>query len=116
MHEVAICESILRIVREIRDENGYGSVHSITLEVGALQLVVPEALDFAFDALTRGTDLESTHLIQQVVPARGQCTACGREQERESLFSPCVDCGGFAFRMISGMELNVKRLEVDADV
>ncbi len=116
MHEVSICESILRIVRQIQEENGYGVIHSITLEVGALQLVVPDALDFAFDALTRGTDLEKTQLIQEVVPARGRCRACGLEQERDSLFSPCASCGGYAFQMVSGMELNVKRMEVDSDV
>lgn len=116
MHEVAICESVLRTMRQVVAEHRYRTVHSVTLHVGALQLVVPDALDFAFGALTRGSEFQDTELVLEVVPARGRCAQCGLEQERESLFSPCADCGGYRFEMVSGMELTIAQMEVDADV
>jgi hydrogenase nickel incorporation protein HypA/HybF len=103
-------------MREIQEENGYAAVASVTLHVGALQMVVPDALDFAFDALTRGTQFEKTNLIQQVMPARGRCRTCGVEQERDSLFSPCESCEGYDFQMLSGMELTIAQMEVETDV
>ncbi len=116
MHEVSICESVLTSVRSIVEENDYGNVLSVTLHVGALQMVVPEALDFAFDALTRGTEFEKTELIQKVLPAIGRCRDCRTEQERDSLFSPCESCGSFSFEMLSGMELTIAHMEVETDV
>lgn len=116
MHEVSICESVLRSMRQIKEEHGYQAVASVTLHVGALQLVVPEALDFAFDALTKGTEFENTRLIQTVIPASGRCKQCGTEQERDSLFSPCEACGSYEFEMLSGMELTIAHMEVEVDV
>ena len=116
MHEVSICESVLRSMREIKEENGYVAVVSVTLHVGALQMVVPEALEFAYDALTKGTEFEHTELIQEVVPARGKCRACQGQQERDSLFSPCENCGSYDFEMQSGMELTIAHMEVETAV
>ena len=103
-------------MRRIHEENGRPEVFSVTVEIGALQLVVPDALDTAFKALTHETEFEQTELIQEVIPARGVCKQCETEQEREELYSACVECGSYNFRMMTGLELNLTSMEVGENV
>ena len=116
MHEVALCESILESMKTIGKENRYPEICSVTVEIGAFQMVVPESLDFAFQALTKGTDFEATQLIQKVIPARARCRDCNQEQILESFFDPCSSCGSYHFEMLNGMELNISQMEVVSNV
>ena len=45
MHEMALAEGILSVVL---DASGGANVRKVDLQVGALQLVVPESLRFSF--------------------------------------------------------------------
>jgi hydrogenase nickel incorporation protein HypA/HybF len=103
-------------MRKIVSDNGYGEVYSVTLDIGQLEAVVPEALDFAFEALREGTEFANTTMIQNVIPARGRCRECGTEQRRETLYDPCVECGGFGFELLTGKGLVISQMEVDSDV
>jgi len=103
-------------MHSIREENDYSEIYSVTVEIGAFQLVVPESLAFAFEALTRETVFENTKLIQKVIPARARCRDCNQEQSVESLFEACGQCGSFNFEMLSGMELNISQMEVESNV
>jgi hydrogenase nickel incorporation protein HypA/HybF len=88
-------------------------VLAVTLEIGALSGVVPEALEFCFDAATRGSLLEGAQLFIERVPATGFCTACGVTSTVETYFDPCPGCGAVALDLRSGDEMRVKDLEVE---
>ena len=58
MHEFSIMQSALnQALREARLA-GAARVHEIRLRIGVLSGVVPDALQFAFEALTPGTFAE----------------------------------------------------------
>ena len=58
MHELSIMQSALnQALREAR-RAGAARVHQIRLRIGVLSGVVPDALQFAFEALTPGTAAE----------------------------------------------------------
>ncbi len=116
MHEATICESILQTMRELKREKGYAEIRSVSLEIGELQLVMPDALDFAFSALTKGTEFENVKLIQNLIPGRGTCNICQVEQARATLYEVCQQCGGYDFTMRNGMELNIVKMEVEKNV
>ena len=61
-----------QVLREAR-RAGAVRVHQIRLRVGVLSGVVPEALQFAFEALTAGTPAEGAILAIDDVPARFWC-------------------------------------------
>ena len=103
-------------MRTLQEKEQFSRVRSITVKVGALQLVVPEALDTAFSALTKGTVFEGANLVQEVVRARAVCHDCGTHQSREQLFDPCRACGSYNLAMLAGMELNISHLEVEDNV
>ena len=110
MHEMSITQSVV----EICEANSGGSrVTAVTLEIGDLAGVVPESIEFCFDACIRGTLLEGAALTIEQVPARGRCHGCGAEFPLHALFDPCPDCGGFGVELLAGAELRVKELEVE---
>jgi len=59
MHELGITRNIVAIVGEAARGR---RVVRITLEVGALAGVLPDALAFCFDAVTQGTAIEGAVL------------------------------------------------------
>jgi hydrogenase nickel incorporation protein HypA/HybF len=110
MHEMAITQNIVAIC----DEHAAGRrVTSVTLEIGDLAGVVPDAVEFCFDACTRDTRMEGAKLVIHRIPAMAHCPSCGSEVAVRACFDPCPSCGVFGLDMITGEELRVKELEVE---
>ena len=113
MHEFSIMQSALsQALRETR-QAGATRVHEIRLRVGALSGVVPEALQFAFEALTPGTPAEGARLTIENVAARFWCATCLREFVAANLHAECPDCGRPSAELRAGRELELSSLEVD---
>jgi hydrogenase nickel incorporation protein HypA/HybF len=49
MHEVSLLESTLELAVDYAHQQGATQIHRLTLRVGQLSGVIPEALQFAFD-------------------------------------------------------------------
>jgi hydrogenase nickel incorporation protein HypA/HybF len=110
MHEMAITHSIVAICAE---HAAGRRIVSVTLEIGDLAGVVPESVEFCFEACIRDTPLEGAELIIQRVPAAARCPACGGEAAVRACFDPCPACGRYGLDLIAGKELRVKELEVE---
>ncbi len=110
MHELSITQGVV----DICESHAAGRrVISVTLEIGDLSGVIPDAVEFCFEACTRDTALEGAKLIIDLVPARGSCADCSAEFPVKAYYEPCPACGSFRVTIISGEELRVKELEVD---
>jgi hydrogenase nickel incorporation protein HypA/HybF len=55
MHEMSLCEGILKILEENAVSQGFTKVKTIWLEIGVLSCVEPEAMKFSFEVISRGT-------------------------------------------------------------
>jgi hydrogenase nickel incorporation protein HypA/HybF len=109
MHELSLIQSVVEIC------SGYAAgrrVTAVTLEVGELSGVVPEALEFCFPSCAAETLLAGATLTIERVPGRGRCL-CGTEFAMEALYAACPACGGYGAALVAGGELRVKELEVD---
>ena len=73
MHELSIMQSALSLALDQARHAGARRVHTIRLRIGALSGVVPDALEFAFEALAPGTAAEGAKLAIEAVPARFWC-------------------------------------------
>lgn len=113
MHELSIMESALNLALEQARKAGASRVHQIRLRIGSLSGVVPDALEFAFEALTPGTAAEGGRLTIEEVPARFWCRACDREFEADDLMSECPRCHEPSGDLRAGRELEVASLEVE---
>lgn len=110
MHELSLVQGVVEICEQ---HSGGRRVLEVTLEIGSLSGVVPEALEFCFEAVVKGTLLEGARLIIERVPATGFCTVCGVVSKMETYFDPCPCCGAHVLDLRSGDEMRVKDLEVE---
>lgn len=55
MHEVSLCESIIRIIERQAEKDGFTRVESVTLTVGDLSGVSIEAMEFCFPMVAKDT-------------------------------------------------------------
>lgn len=110
MHEMSITQSVVDICEKSAEGR---RVLSVTIEIGELSGVVPDAVEFCFEACTRETLLEGARLVIERVAGRGECPTCGAEFPVRTYFDPCPGCGGYGVRVVAGEELRVKELEVE---
>ena len=113
MHELSIAEAVVDIVS--RHAAGR-QVYKVELKVGHLRQVVPQSLEFAFELLTDGTELEDAELTIEQVAARGRCGACGAETTVSSFPLQCGSCGSLDVAVLAGDELLVDALELEEEM
>ena len=113
MHELALTEGILSIVREQAEKNGFSRVLEISLRVGEYSGVIPECLLEFFPIASKGTPAEGARLVIRPVAASFRCFGCGYEGPIPPRTACCPDCGGTAIRMTTGREFYVENLKVE---
>ncbi|MDD2542276.1 MAG: hydrogenase maturation nickel metallochaperone HypA [Desulfuromonadaceae bacterium] len=110
MHEMSITQGIIDLCQE---HAGGRRIRSVDVEIGDLSSVVPEAIEFCFEACSQDTLLEGARLTIIRVPGTGKCQECGRETLLTELYGSCTHCGGNRVVIVSGEELRVREIEVD---
>ena len=109
MHELGITQNVVAIAAE----HAQGAkVRRISLEIGQLTAIMPDAIRFCFDVCTQGTVLEGAALEILERPGVGQCRVCSQQIELSQPFGVC-DCGNTRLDIIQGEELTIKELETE---
>ena len=113
MHELSIARSIVEISSVAVHEDGATKVIAVRVRIGVLSGIAPAALAFSYDVAVRGTPLESSRLIVDLVPVIVHCSDCGRETELpDASRLVCAACGTPTSDIRSGRELEVESIEV----
>jgi hydrogenase nickel incorporation protein HypA/HybF len=110
MHELSIAESVVEVA--LRHAAGR-RVTCVELKVGHLRQVVPSALEFAFELVSKGTALEGAELEIEAVEAAGRCRDCGTESRLVEFPLRCDACGSLDLEVTAGEELLVETLELE---
>jgi hydrogenase nickel incorporation protein HypA/HybF len=110
MHEMSITQGIIDLCIE---HAGGRRVRSLHVEIGELSSVVPDAIEFCFEACSRETLLEGARLTIVRIPGAGKCLECGQQTPLVELYDPCRHCGGNRITVVAGEELRVREIEVD---
>src|SRR5919109_59894 len=109
MHELSIADAIVTIAR---DHAQGRRVASVEVKVGRLRQVVPDALEFAFELVAAGTEVEGARLDVEHVGPRVYCGKCEIETEVTGFPLACGNCGSVDVHVIAGDELLVDSLEL----
>jgi len=112
MHETGIMENTLQIALQEARAAGATRLHRLRLRIGVLSGVVPEALQFAFELVSRGTMAEGGRLEIENVNAAYWCDACDKEFEPEDWAAPCPNCGQPSSLLRRGRELELTSVEI----
>jgi hydrogenase nickel incorporation protein HypA/HybF len=111
MHELAVAESLLKIVMEEGEKNGLTTVTQVRLRIGELSTIVPEALTFSFDVIAQGTLAEGAKLIAEMAPIMAHCNACELDFEVKDMYFICPHCQEMTLSLVSGKELEIVDIE-----
>ncbi len=108
MHEMAITQSVVDAVCE---HAAGRRVHRVTLEVGALCAVVPDAMEFCFGLATEGTVADGATLDVALRPGVAHCRTCAADFVWADLILRCP-CGRADGEVRSGRDLRILSMEV----
>jgi len=113
MHESGIALSLLEIIeQEVFPYRG-AKVINVKLRIGKLSGVMPDALRFAFEALSTGGVAEGASLEIEEVPLTIRCSRCKKVSIPDVPFMICPYCQGVEVEMIGGRELEIKEMEIE---
>ncbi len=113
MHELGIANSILEAVRtEVARVPGRYAT-KVSLRIGEMTAVDPEALRFSFEILSQDTDLAGLQLEIEICPRRNRCEECGQEFTVRDYDIQCPQCGSLRTQFLSGDEFAFGYLEVE---
>jgi hydrogenase nickel incorporation protein HypA/HybF len=115
MHELAICQSLLREVERVAAEHGAVAVSGIVIAIGPLAGVEAPLLARAFSVARAGTIAENASLEVETTAIMVQCGACGAETTVAANALLCGECGAWRVELKSGDELVLKRVELALD-
>jgi len=108
VHELAITEGLVAAVRERLPGQ---RVTCVRLEIGALSGVVADSVQFCFDLVTEGTDLEGARLEIASPAAVCHCRICGADFEPDGPIALCP-CGSAEVSVLTGQDLKITSVQV----
>jgi len=106
-------DSALNMAVEQAQKAGAVRVLVVRLRIGTLSGVVPEALQFAFEALVPGTLAEGAALDIVNVPARFWCSNCAQEFTSDDFFAECPNCHEPSGDLRAGREMELASMEIE---
>jgi len=111
MHEFSIVQSIVDIALESASVNHVDHISAVEVEVGKASGVVPEAMEFAWEAAITGTLLSKALLKITQIPLTVKCGICQQQYRPEEIYDPCPGCGEINPEILAGKELRVVAIE-----
>jgi len=115
MHELSVCQGLMRQVEKVAAENSARSVELIRLRVGELSGVEPSLLQHAFEIARAGTIAAAAELEIEGGPIVVKCQECGASSAATINRLLCQYCGEWRVNVVEGDELLLLSLEIERD-
>ena len=112
MHELSLMEAVRDQSLAAANAEGATRITAISLRIGSLAGVEPEALRFAHTVVMAGTIAAGAELRIEVVIARFFCEPCQQAFDTEQGDCLCPGCGSLSLRLLQGRELELTSLEL----
>ena len=113
MHEITLMTGLMESCQQQAKKVNAKKITVIKLRIGERSGVVLDALEFAFDVVSKDTLAEGASLVIEKIPCQGECLEC------QTIFEPtpegfmiCDQCGAYG-RLIQGQELQLTSIDVE---
>ncbi len=114
MHEGAIAESIVDILKQVKKENSLNKIVKVRLKIGKMSGVMVDALMFALEALKTEEDIINDTGFEVVeTDVKARCNLCNRVYEYNDVSDVvmlCEQCG-MPLDIIEGKEMEIIDIE-----
>ena len=113
MHEMSIVKRFMNIALDqlIQQGKENETIESVTLEVGEMTDLVPHYLQKYYEIASKGTPLEASKLIIEMIPMKVKCLDCGCEYN--PMKTPdrlCPDCNSGNCHLLQGRDVSVSSI------
>ncbi|HWP46457.1 MAG TPA: hydrogenase maturation nickel metallochaperone HypA [Candidatus Limnocylindrales bacterium] len=113
MHEMGLAKAILTVALNAAEGQ---KVQRICLQIGKLQMVAPDSLEFSFQLVAEGTTAAKAVLEIVEVPPCLRCKQCGAQSEFNHPPFTCTRCGVSDMEIVSGNQVLVDAVELENGV
>jgi hydrogenase nickel incorporation protein HypA/HybF len=113
LHELSVATQIVGIVKRVMEEHSATRVGEVTVDVGTLSCIDGSSLEFCFEAITKGTDMEGARLKIEEITPKAKCRTCNREYDVRRDDFRCRFCGSEDFDVLVGSEISIRQVEVE---
>lgn len=104
MHELGLMKGVLEACVQAAQDAGEQKITNIKLIIGDMTQIQPDALEFAFEALSPETIAAGGSLEIELRPAISRCNDCGHEYTHDRFQMLCPKCGSFDLDQLQGRE------------
>ena len=111
MHELGLCDALLKKVKQIAEDNDLEGVNSVSLDIGTLSGVMPSFMADCWEAVIDGTPFAETKLVIRSVPGIAECLDCGASFEADLERLICPACNSMKLNPVSGRGMTISEIE-----
>ncbi|MGH9076729.1 MAG: hydrogenase maturation nickel metallochaperone HypA [Acidimicrobiales bacterium] len=112
MHELGLCQDVVAAVCRRAGER---PVAQVTVRVGRMHHVHPEAFEQSFAMAAAGGPAGDAKVTLVLLPVAVHCASCGGAAEGPELIVVCPSCGGVDLDLTGGEELILESIEYRKD-
>lgn len=113
MHETVLMQNLLAAVDQAIENHHVKRINRVVISVGKLANALPDALSFAFEAMTQNGIMKGAELEIKSVPAVARCDECGCEYQVDGFPIVCQLCKSSSFTIIGGEEVYIESIECE---
>lgn len=111
MHELGLCDAVVRIMDDMLRKEAMEGASRVVLEIGELSGVVASFMETSWTAVTVGTKYESTELQIEMIPGIAECMNCGKKVRAAMYDLKCPYCGSEKLKPVSGTDMTIREIE-----
>ncbi|MFC1584111.1 hydrogenase maturation nickel metallochaperone HypA [Fibrobacterota bacterium] len=113
MHELSIAHDMLELITDRL--GGKKDLKTVTVTVGPLSGISPEALHFCFTESAGQQGFGTPELKIQIIKAKARCGNCGALYQLKDFYSACPECDSFDREVLSGDRFTLDTVEINRD-
>ncbi|MDO4581028.1 MAG: hydrogenase maturation nickel metallochaperone HypA [Bacillota bacterium] len=113
MHEMALMQGLMAKAEEAIAGYRVERVNRMLVRAGVLANVLPEALQFAFEAISAGSVFAGAELCVEKTPLTARCAVCGEQYTSLEIPLKCPVCASAAAQILGGDEVILASIDFD---